>query len=79
MAAPKPKDMDARTLVRHLWVSLPLLKVANADQGLIDLFLNSLIVAKTRHGKAMMVPHDTSIDKMPTPLFTQELKILTES
>ena len=56
LAAPKPEGVDAGTLVRQLRVSLPLLKAANADQGLLDLLLNALISAKVKRGKSVTIP-----------------------
>ena len=66
-------------LTKRPWVFLPLFKAANADQGLLDLLLNSLIAAKVRRRKAVMVPQGTSIYKIPAPLFTQKQKVLAKS
>ena len=39
---------DARTIVKRVHVSVPLLKAVKADNALLDLLLNSLITAKVK-------------------------------
>ena len=59
-------------------VSLPLLKVVEADPALTRLLLNHLLQSCSKHGQTIDVPEGTKVEEVPMGLYAQERHILTE-
>ena len=60
-------------------VSLPRLKVEEADPALTCLLLNHLLESCSKRGQTIAVPEGTKVEEVPMGLCAQERHILAES
>ena len=72
-------NLDADMIIKHMKVSLPLLKVADADPTLMCLLLNHLLSTCAKKGVTMDVPQGAKVEKSPLQLYVQKHRILAES
>ena len=64
-AGKPPPSVDARTLLKRLRVTLPMVKAADHDQAFNNLILKQLISQNIRKGRSIVVPEEATVDKIP--------------
>ena len=71
--------VDAGTLIRHLRVSVPLLRAAKVDQGLLETMLNYLVSLNAAAGRPVTLPKGCKTEYLPPEVFEAERRVLVQS
>ena len=70
--------VDAGTLIRCLRVSVPLLRAAKVDQGLLETMLNYLVSLNAAAGHPDMLPKGYKAEFLPPEVFEAERRVLAQ-
>ena len=71
--------VDAGTLIPCLRVSVPLLRAAKVDQGLLETMLNYLVSLNAAAGRPFMLPKGCKAEYLPPEVFKAERRVLAQS
>ena len=71
--------VDAGTLIRCLRVSVPLLRAAKVDQGLLETMLNYLVSLNAAAGRPVTLPKGCKTEYLPPEVFEAERRVLVQS
>ena len=71
--------VDAGTLIHHLRVSVPLLRAAKVDRGLLETMLNYLMSLNAAAGHPVTLPKGCKVEFLPPEVFEAERRVLAQS
>ena len=70
--------VDAVTLICCLRISVPLLRAAKVDQGLLETMLNYLVSLNAAAGCPVTLPEGCKVEFLPPEVFEAERRVLAQ-